>query len=162
MFQEELSKKLLHKILSNSKINMNQNRRKFIEATASATAALMLSSITSLAKINPPKSVMSKNFELKILATNWGFQGTLDAYCDKVKQAGYDGIEIWWPMEKTDQDAIFTAVKKYNLEVGFLCGAQQSNFNEHLDQFKKMTDAAATNTIQKPLYINCHSGSKNF
>jgi len=141
---------------------MKQNRRKFIETTTSATVAVMVSSISSLAKINPPKSVMNKNFELKILATNWGFQGTLDAYCEKVKKEGYDGIEIWWPMEKAGQDELFTALKKYSLEVGFLCGAPQSNFNEHLDYFKKMTDAAATNTIQKPLYINCHSGKDFF
>ena len=44
---------------------------------------------------------MNKNFELKLLATNWGFEGSVDAYCDKVKKAGYDGIEIWWPMEKS-------------------------------------------------------------
>ena len=42
---------------------------------------------------------MNKNFELKILATNWGFDGRIDAYCEKVKKE-YDGIEIWWPMEK--------------------------------------------------------------
>lgn len=141
---------------------MKQNRRKFIETSASATASLMLSSITTLSNTNPPKPIMNKNFELKILATNWGFEGTLDAYCDKVKKAGYDGIEIWWPMEKPAQDELFSALKKYTLEVGFLCGAQQSNFNEHLDYFKKMTEAAATNTIQKPLYINCHSGRDYF
>ena len=65
-------------------------------------------------------------------------------------------------MEKEGQDELFSMLKKYSLEVGFLCGAQQSNFNEHLEQFKKMTDAAATNTIQKPLYINCHSGRDFF
>ncbi len=61
-----------------------------------------------------------------MLATNWGFPGTLDEYMAKVKKEGYDGIEIWWPMEKKDQDEIFAALKKYNLEVGFLCGASQS------------------------------------
>ncbi|MEO6330843.1 MAG: TIM barrel protein [Ginsengibacter sp.] len=141
---------------------MKQNRRRFIETTACATTAFMLSSITSLAKNNPAKNVMSKNFELKILATNWGFQGTLDSYCDKVKKAGYDGIEIWWPMEKAGQDELFTALKKYSLEVGFLCGAQQPDYNEHLQYFKQMTNAAASNTIQKPLYINCHSGRDFF
>ncbi len=105
---------------------------------------------------------MSKNFELKILATNWGFPGTLDEYMAKVKQEGYDGIEIWWPMEKKDQDELFTTLKKYDLEVGFLCGASQSNYKEHFDFFKKMIEAAATNTIQKPLYINCHSGRDYF
>jgi sugar phosphate isomerase/epimerase len=105
---------------------------------------------------------MNKNFELKILATNWGFAGTLDAYCSKVKKEGYDGIEIWWPMEKAGQDELFSALKKYDLEVGFLCGAYQNNYAEHLELFKRMTDAAASNTIQKPLYINCHSGRDYF
>ena len=141
---------------------MKQSRRKFIGTTASATTALLLSSITSLSKNNPPEAVMSKNFELKILATNWGFAGSLDAYCSKVKKEGYDGIEIWWPMEKAGQDELFSVLKKYSLEVGFLCGAYQNNYAEHLAHFKKMTGAAATNTTQKPLYINCHSGRDYF
>src|ERR1700675_4915475 len=118
---------------------MKQNRRKFIETTTSATGLLLLSSITGLADINPPKPVMSKNFELKLLATNWGFEGSVDAYCEKVKKAGYDGIEIWWPMEKAGQDEMFSALKKYSLEAGFLCAGHQSNYNEHLQYFKQMT-----------------------
>ena len=141
---------------------MKQSRRNFIGTTASAGTALLLSSITSLAINNPPIAVMNKNFDLKILATNWGFAGSLDAYCNKVKKEGYDGIEIWWPMEKAGQDELFAALKKYDLEVGFLCGAYQTNYTEHLAHFKKMTDAAANNTIQKPLYINCHSGRDYF
>jgi hypothetical protein len=65
-------------------------------------------------------------------------------------------------METKAQDELFSVLKKYNLAVGFLCGAQQKNFKEHLDLFKKMTDAAACNSIQKPLYINCHSGRDFF
>jgi len=141
---------------------VKQNRRKFIETTASATTALLLSSITTLAEINPPKLSMNKNFELKLFATNWGFEGSVEAYCDKVKKAGYDGIEIWWPMEIAAQNEMFSALKKYSLEVGFLCAGSQSNYQEHLQYFKQMTEAAATNTIQKPLYINCHSGRDFF
>jgi sugar phosphate isomerase/epimerase len=144
------------------KNKMKQNRRKFIETSASATAALLLSSITSLAESNPAKHDMSKNFELKLLATNWGFQGSLDEYCDKVKKAGYDGIEIWWPMEKKDQDEMFQALKKYDLEVGFLCAGHQTDYTEHLQYFKQMIEAAVSNQIQKPLYINCHSGKDFF
>ena len=141
---------------------MKQNRRKFIETTASATATLMFASMATFADSKPSKENMNKNFELKLLATNWGFEGSLDSYCDKVKKAGYDGIEIWWPMEKKGQDELFTALKKYSLEVGFLCGVQQSNYSEHLQYFRQMTEAAATNNIQKPLYINCHSGRDYF
>lgn len=101
---------------------------------------------------------MNNAFDLKVLGTNWGFHGTTDEFCAKVKKEGYDGIEIWWPGEKKDQDELFTALKKYELEVGFLCGGYQSNWQEHLDTFKKAVDAAATNKVMKPLYINCHSG----
>ena len=141
---------------------MNQNRRKFIETTASATAALMLASIPTFADAKQSKETMNNNFELKLLATNWGFEGTIDAYCDKVKKAGYDGIEIWWPMEKAGQDELFAALKKYNLEVGFLCAGHQTDYTEHFQYFKKMIDAAVSNQIQKPLYINCHSGKDFF
>ncbi len=105
---------------------------------------------------------MANNFELKIMGTNWGFAGTTDEFCAKAKKEGYDGIEMWWPMNKKDQDELFTALKKHQLEIGFLCGGSQSNPADHLDTFKKMTDGAASNTIQRPLYINCHSGRDHF
>ena len=140
---------------------MQYKRRTFIKTTAAATTALFLSSLDTLAA-DRPAFTLNKNFDLKILATNWGFQGSLDTYCAQVKKEGYDAIEIWWPMEKKDQDELFAALKKYGLEVGFLCGASQSNWREHLDHFKKMIDAAATNKVQKPLYINCHSGRDYF
>lgn len=101
---------------------------------------------------------MNKDLDLKILGTGWGFHGTIDEFCAEVKKEGYDGIEMWWPTEKKGQDELFTALKKHGLEIGFLCGGHQSNFQEHLDSFKKMIDGAATNKVQKPLYINCHSG----
>lgn len=105
---------------------------------------------------------MNKNFELKIFATNWGFEGSLDTYCEKAKKDGYDGIEIWWPLEKHLQDETFAALKKHGLDVGFLCGGTQPGWKEHLEFFKQMINAAAQNTIQRPLYINCHSGRDYF
>src|SRR5688572_21106772 len=117
-----------------------------------------MSSVDSVASAHKPNFSMNKDFDLKILGTNWGFQGTLDEFCAKVKKEGYDGIEMWWPLEKKDQDELFAALKKQGLEIGFLVGGHQSNFQEHLDTFKKMIDGAATNKVQKPLYINCHSG----
>ncbi len=141
---------------------MNLDRRNFLELSTAATTAMLLSSLSNFASTKKTTTNVKKNFELKILATNWGYAGTLDEYMAKVKKEGYDGIEIWWPMEKKDQDELFEILKKYNLEVGFLCGAQQSNYKEHFEFFKKMIDEAATNKIQKPLYINCHSGRDYF
>ena len=106
---------------------------------------------------------MNKNYELKIMATNWGFGGTMDAFCAKVKKEGYDGVELWWPANnKMAQDEMFASLKTHNLEIGFLCGGSQSNPQEHLDYYKKMIDAAAKQNIQRPLYINNHSGKDHF
>lgn len=135
---------------------MTTNRRRFLQSTA-----LLLSSLTAFSSPLPATEIKG-DFKLKVLATNWGFSGTLDEYCAKVKKEGYDGIEIWWPTEKPAQDELFAALKKYALEVGFLTAGSQSNYKEHFDTFKKMIGAAAHNTIQKPLYINCHSGRDYF
>ena len=105
---------------------------------------------------------MNTDFQLKVLATNWGFQGSTDAFCAKAKAEGYDGIEIWWPTAQKDAADLFAALKKYQLEVGFLTAGHQSNYAEHLATFKQMVTAAATNKIQRPLYINCHSGKDYF
>lgn len=139
---------------------MTQNRRSFIKQSASASTAFLLASFESLAAAHPPGG--NSSAELKILATNWGFKGTMDEYGAKVKAEGYDGIEIWWPMEVRARDEMFSMLKKYGLDVGFLCGGSQKDFPEHLRYFQGMIDAAATNTVQKPLYINCHSGRDFF
>lgn len=139
---------------------MKQNRRKFIKTSAAGSAALFLSSIDSLS-LPKPNISMNKNYELKIMATNWGFEGTTDQFCAKAKKEGYDGIEIWWPAENK-KDELFTALKNHGLEVGFLCGGWHNDPQEHLGYFKKMIDAAAKQNIQRPLYINNHSGRDHF
>lgn len=141
---------------------MQSNRRRFIKTSATAVTALMLSRLQAVARDNAFDMSNGKKFDLKILATNWGFNGSLDDYCAKVKKEGYDGIEIWWPMQAPEQDELFNTLKKYNLAVGFLCGGQEPQFQAHLYHFKKMIDAAATNKVQTPLYINCHSGRDFF
>lgn len=141
---------------------MRSNRRRFIKTSATAVTALLLSELHAVARDNAFNMSGDKKFDLKILATNWGFNGSLDEYCAKVKKEGYDGIEIWWPMQEKEQDELFNTLKKYQLEVGFLCGGNEPQFAQHLEHFKKMTTAAVTNKIQAPLYINCHSGRDFF
>jgi sugar phosphate isomerase/epimerase len=142
---------------------MKQDRREFIKTSAAGSAALLLSSMESFANQPLPIHETNKNYALKILATSWGFQGTMDDFCAKVKKEGYDGIELWWPTNnKKAQDDLFAALKKYDLEIGFLCGVSQSNPQEHLAFYKKMIDAAARQNIQRPLYINNHSGRDHF
>jgi sugar phosphate isomerase/epimerase len=134
------------------------NRKQFIATSTLAATGFLFESFAQ------PLSFPSvrEGFQLKILATDWGFPGTLDEYGAKVKKAGYDGIEIWWSLDAARQEAVFSMLKKYGLEVGFLCAGSQTDPKEHFDYFKKMVEGAARNTRQRPLYINCHSGHDFF
>jgi len=140
---------------------MPLTRRDFLQTTAKTTTALMLSSMSTFA-ISQSINNMNNNFKLKILATNWGFPGTTDEFCSRVKKDGYDGIEIWWPQQQKEQDELFNALQKYSLEVGFLTAGQESDYQTHFNTFINMIDAAAANTLQRPLFINCHSGRDYF
>ncbi len=137
-------------------------RRNFLGLSCTAGTALLVSSLEAFSLSHKQHFTMNKNFELKIMATNWGFPGSIDAYCEQVKKEGYDGIEIWWPLEKKVQGELFNALKKNNLETGFLVAGYESNYKDHFESFKKMIDAASANTVQRPLYINCHSGRDYF
>jgi sugar phosphate isomerase/epimerase len=128
---------------------MALTRRKFL-ATTTAAAAL-----TPFAAVEKPRFVQKPGFSLKILATNWGFNGSYDAFCEKAKAAGYDGAEIWLPGTVKERDELMNAITKHGLSYGFLCGSGESDFAKHYDQFEKiLRDGVAL----KPLYFNCHSG----
>jgi len=142
---------------------MKQDRRKFIKNSATATSALYLSSLEPFFISKKTEFSMDKNYKLTIMATSWGFDGSMDEFCAKVKKEGYDGVELWWPTDnKKAQDEIFTALKRYDLEIGFLCGGGQRDPQEHLEFYKKMIDAAAKQQVQRPLYINNHSGRDHY
>lgn len=123
---------------------------------------MLLSSLEALALADRPALTGSVVPDLKILATNWGFSGNMDTFCAKAKAAGYDGIEVWWPGEAQAQDELFAALDKHDLDVGFLCGGWEADPTKHFEQFRAMVSAAAGNTRQRPLYINCHSGRDYF
>lgn len=127
---------------------MSITRRKFLTTTATAAAIPF-----AVAK---NREIMKKTgFSLTILATNWGFNGSYDAFCAKAKSEGYDGIEVWLPGSSKERDELMNAVAKHGLKHGFLCGSGDSDFAKHLNDFEKMLrDGVAL----KPLYFNCHSG----
>ena len=142
---------------------MRQDRRTFILSSATASAAMFLSSLETFAIANKPSFSKNSRYELKIMATNWGFDGSMDEFCAMAKKEGYDGVELWWPTDHPKaQDEMFGSLKTHDLEVGFLCGGSQENPEEHLAFYKKMIDAAARQNIQRPLYINNHSGRDHF
>lgn len=139
---------------------MSINRRKFL-SVASAAAAIVASPWETLMAKSPAFKIPA-DFKIKIMGTNWGFDGTVDTFCKKAKAAGYDGIEMWWPQDKLNQDELFAALKKHQLDIGFLCGVGESDPQKHMLAFKEMLQACAHEKVQAPLYINCHSGRDYF
>jgi hypothetical protein len=134
------------------------NRKTFLRSTSVLSAGFFLDPFSNPLQAGPVET----GFQLKILATNWGFPGTLEEYGAKARAAGYDGIEIWWSLDPVRQQEIFNVLNKHGLEVGFLCAGSQTNPQEHLAYFKKMVEGAAYNKTLRPLYINCHSGRDFF
>lgn len=134
-------------------------RREFINLTA---ASALLSSVETLAQEKPLVSNVDPKFQLKIMATNWGWSGSLDAFGAAAKKEGYDGIEMWWPNETKDQKELFAALEKHDLEIGYLCGSGHKDPTINLESFKKAINAASMQSAKKPLYINCHSGKDFF
>ncbi len=136
---------------------MKTSRRDFIKTTTVAGSALLIDPLKNLAKAKSVKA--APGFSLTVLATNWGFDGSADAFCAKAKAAGYDGIEVWYPGNEKDKTDLYAALEKHQLKVGFLVGSGESNYQKHFDAFKQNLEAAVK---LKPLYINCHSGRDYF
>lgn len=107
----------------------------------------------------PIPASQQAGFSLLIFATNWGFSGSWDQFCSKIKEEGYDGTELWYPGDEAQRKELFAALQKYKLKVGFLVAGADRDPKKHLEQFKNNLEAAAA---QKPVYINCHSGRDHF
>ncbi|MET6998014.1 sugar phosphate isomerase/epimerase family protein [Chitinophaga defluvii] len=140
---------------------MNIDRRDFLQRSSLLGASFLLPVLSATA-LPIDRQPAAAGFQLKFMATNWGFEGTTDAFCARAKAAGYDGIEVWWTSDTKAQEALFAALQQHQLEVGFLCGGSSSDPATHLKQFREALLAATSQNKQRPLYINCHSGRDYF
>jgi len=137
---------------------MSQNRRNFIKTTASAAAAMMLPSLEQLKAETKHSFTQNSNFKLLIMATNWGYERSIEEFCAAAKKEGYDGVEVLWSSDAKEQQQLFEALKRHQLQVGLMCIIWQSDWQEHFAAFCSNLDAILSNPYQKPLYVNCHSG----
>lgn len=96
---------------------------------------------------------------IKVLATNWGFAGTLDEFCRRAKADGFDGFEAWVPQEERERNTLLETASKHGLAVGFLAGSWSANFNDHLKAYELAVRAAVA---ARPLYVNTHAGRDYF
>jgi sugar phosphate isomerase/epimerase len=136
---------------------MNLNRRRFLTLTATTATATMMSSLESFS--TPFKPIEAPGYKLLVFATNWGFAGSWDEFCSRIKAEGYDGAEAWYPADANERKVFLEAFEKHNLKFGLLVGSGERDYNTHLAQFRTNLSAAAQ---LKPVYINCHSGRDHF
>jgi sugar phosphate isomerase/epimerase len=135
------------------------SRRKFLEISvlSGATSTLMNPSEIYAEPLRLGQA--QAGYELLIFATNWGFEGTWDVFCEKIKRDGYDGAEAWYPAEEKERSEFLAAFKKHGLKFGLLVGGHDRDHAKHLQQFSSSLEKAAG---LKPVYINCHSGRDHF
>lgn len=128
-------------------------RRNFLKNSIGSVSALTIS----------PKfiQIMNQEYELTLLATNWGFKGSQEDFIIKAKKDGYNGVELWWPAEKEDQVKLKDLLEKYNMKIGFLCGSGAAEFDIHFSDFSKSLNGILTSDFN-PIYINCHAGKDFF
>ena len=105
------------------------------------------------------QSVWTQN-ELLFFQTNWGFEGSWEAFFLKTKSSGYDGVEVWLPKNARVQQEVSKGLKKHQLKVIYLCGTNKSlSFKESLLAYENDLKRAI---VQKPYAINSHTGSDFF
>ncbi len=135
------------------------NRRNFLTLTGTATTAAMVSSLEKYSLSTKPAFTMNKNFELVILATNWGFRGNYDSFFAKAKAEGYDGAELWCPGDDKERNEMAAAAQKHGMKLGLLFGAGDKNPKINFEEFTKVLNAGAS---LNPIYINCHTAKDFF
>lgn len=101
----------------------------------------------------------SATFKIRFYATNWGMNESWDSYCEKVKKAGYDGLEVWVPGSKEEQKQMFDAFRKYGLAYAFLSGGGGTTFEQYYNSYVKNVEMAMQ---LKPDFVNCHTGKDYF
>jgi sugar phosphate isomerase/epimerase len=128
---------------------MSLSRRSFIRHSST-----LLTAATAWSEMPEPVQAAA-GFELMLMATNWGFPGSITEFCRKAKEAGYDGVEVWLPGDEASRKELVKATTEHGLKLGLLYGGGDANYTKHAEQFRTGLRQAAD---LRPIYLNCHSG----
>lgn len=99
--------------------------------------------------------------KIDFFCPRWGSEAlNWDAFCRKVKEAGYDGVEAGFAFDETGRTAQQEAIEKYNLKlVGQYWQSLESDFNEHKAAYKEhLYHLASLN----PIKIDSQTGKDYF
>ncbi|WP_435356745.1 sugar phosphate isomerase/epimerase family protein [Emticicia sp. SJ17W-69] len=98
--------------------------------------------------------------KIKFYAPLWGNTLPFDTFCQNVKNAGYDGVEMALPFETKEKSEIVQTLKGNNLElIGQYWQSHEKNLDEHAKNYEKYL----RNLISgEPVFINCQTGKDYF
>ena len=99
--------------------------------------------------------------EIKILCPLWGHeQDDITAFCYKIKEAGYDGIDTWLPDNPREKKQLLDALQRFEL---LLVSHQHQANGKDFESFKaSFLHYLAFSAEGGPLLINSHSGRDYF
>lgn len=97
---------------------------------------------------------------IKFYAPEWGNTLPFVQFCRRVKDAGYDGVEMALPFEKAEQRAILDALNAHDLElIGQYWQSVETDLDEHARNYETYLRHLAT---ARPVFINCQTGKDFF
>lgn len=98
---------------------------------------------------------------IKVLSPLWGHEHIpLKSFLQKVKDAGYDGVDTWLPDSPSDKKLLFDFIQQNELHL--VCHQHEAwgtTFKEFKDSYQKNLEGCA---VPGPLLINSHTGKDYF
>lgn len=96
-----------------------------------------------------------------VLCPQWGFTDLpFGEFLDRVEASGYDGVDIWMPDSRAEQDAFIAEIKSRGLvHVAHQWKAAGDTFEEFKSSFESQLQLLADT---EPLLINSHTGKDFF
>ena len=97
---------------------------------------------------------------IKFYAPQWGNALPFATFCQNVKAAGYDGVEMALPFDFAERQEIIDTLNQHELElIGQYFQSFESDLEEHAQNYEKYL----RNLIAaRPIFINCQTGKDFF
>ncbi len=97
---------------------------------------------------------------LKYFCPLWGNKLSFNLFCKRVKEAGYDGIEMALPFDTKEKQKILNLLEKYELNlIGQYWQSTEKNFSTHAKNYAAYLYHLAS---VKPILINAQTGKDYF
>lgn len=97
---------------------------------------------------------------LKFYAPEWGNALPFSTFCNNVKSAGYDGVEMALPFDPAERQVIVDTLNDYDLGlVGQYWQSVETDLGQHARNYEKYLRHLAA---AQPVFINCQTGKDFF